>query len=70
MREPKMKRVVTVGDKSENGYFVYFWANETVANCAKEFGFLAHVQGSCYRLSVDRRYDFNEVIEWLESFND
>lgn len=52
-------------------YYLSFYANDTVAECAKEFGCVRPFdnQAGKWAMDVDGRYDFVEVVAWLESFN-
>ena len=71
MEKPEKKRVVAIDYKAEPGYWVSFYANATVTDCAREFGSVEPAGGITdkWLLTVDKRYDFDEVVAWLESFN-
>ena len=70
MKKPKRKRVVGIDWVGPSLNVVYFYTSEVVAECAKQFG---EVRSAGYAnkwgLTVDRRYDFEDVVAWLESFN-
>ena len=72
MEKPKMKRVVAIDYKASEGYggyWVSFFTNDSIAELAREFGEVKETPRK-WILQVDRRYDFEEVVAWLESFND
>ena len=74
MEKPKMKEMgaFKVSLQIPTQYYLTFYANSTVAECAKEFGSVrkwVNFEGK-WSMEVDERYDFNEVVAWLESFND
>ena len=71
MKKPKMKRNVAITNQFEEQGIIYFYASDTIAECAKEFGKARSYTGKaeCWILDVDARYDFYDVLAWLESFN-
>jgi hypothetical protein len=72
MEKPKMKRVVAISYKAndEISCWISFYANATIGDLAAEFGTVQGTGRGKWMLHVDRRYDFDEVVAWLESFND
>ena len=69
MKKPKMKRVVAITFEDEGRGLIHFHANETIAECAREFGRVNSYGSSGWGLYVDPRYEFSEVFAWLGSFN-
>ena len=71
MKKPKKKRNVAISTQIPTQSYLSFYANETIAECAKEFGQVRSFDRHTDRwsLEVDERYDFDDVVAWLESFN-
>ena len=69
MKKPKMKRNVAISTHIPSQHYLAFYANSTVAECAKEFGSVQPFSTKDkWSLEVDERYDFADVVAWLESF--
>lgn len=45
---------------------VTFWTTKNVANAVASFGNLHHVNGDAYEISIDGRFDLDEVFETLK----
>ena len=72
MEKPKMKRTVAISTSCPPQYYLSFYATDTIAECAKEFGRVRpfdNIKGK-WVMNVDARFDFADVLAWLESFNE
>jgi len=69
VKKPKKKQTVFV----ERGSFrdcIDFYAPTLIASLAGEFGFVTKMsRKDSYFLRINKRYDYDEVVEWLLSFN-
>jgi len=68
MEKPKPKKEVAVGTISEKERVVFFNASRDAAGDFAEFGFITEFE-TCYLLFVDRRFDFNEVVTYMENYD-
>ena len=67
--EPEMKRVVGFVAVVKSGYHIIFeTSDDTLINSLMEFGEV--VPSNRYSLYIDFRYDFDDVLAYMESFNE
>ena len=67
--KPKMQRKVAVVWEDEGSRRIRFWADPDVAKELSRYGGLVHPAGnpSEYTLTVDARFDFNEVAKYIRA---
>lgn len=67
MNKPKPKKEVAI--KWTKSKLIVFTATQDAANDLKEFGKLQYFEDSQdYWLAVDPRFDFDEVIQYIEEY--
>lgn len=70
MDKPTMKRHVGITTQIESSRFIAFTANGTIAAKMADYGTLykhGDLERDSYHLCVDPRYDFADVLAYLES---
>lgn len=69
---PVMKRVVGIVSKNETMKTVNFVTNSDIAHDLEEYGTVIEddVFQAQYLLFIDPRYDFEDVVKWIESYNE
>jgi len=67
MNRPTIKGEVAVATTVPDIYFVAFWATPDAASDFARFGQLEPLLDNRYALFVDRRYDFDEVMQYIQS---
>ena len=65
MNKPKGKR--RVGIFSANNGIIGFDTDEQAVEIIKEYGNVYHSRGSRYSLAVDTRFDFEDVVKFMEA---
>lgn len=70
MDKPTMKREVVVTQATPRYRSIYFYASQDAAEDFKTFGKLEPWAGgdSSYRLEVDPRLHFDEVVEYIRQY--
>ena len=70
--KPQPKKEVAIFFHSENIRYIAFHASADAVESFKEFGciFQALHEHESYSLTADSRYDFNEVLAYIENWND
>ena len=71
MQEPRMKSKIGIDVSFPSTRSIYFWATQDAAEYLKRFGALRGFDdgSSRYHIEVDARYDFAEVLTYIESVN-
>lgn len=70
MTSPVMKEEVNIESIIEDKRQLTFWADKEVMFHLKQYGILISAAGDKkWTIEIDGRYVFNEVIEYIESFN-
>ena len=69
MDKPSMKKHLVITARHRNQGIVYFYADEILAAQAADFGNLVKLvhKHDYWEFQIDARYDFDEVVAWLES---
>jgi hypothetical protein len=67
MAKPRIKKEVAVGIVL-HGSLIEFYASRDAATEFEEFGKVVHFYDEKYTLIVDRRFDFDEVLEYIKSY--
>lgn len=68
MKKPTMKRVTTVTFSNKTNGFIEVYTTKQIAKALKKFGNVAGAGiKDKYMLTVDARYDFDEVLEYVEA---
>ena len=74
MDKPQIKEEVAIVGKNKEEGWIVFWANPIYENAFSEYGVLTtHAKGVSSvqkQLLVDGRYDFDEVLEYMESYGE
>lgn len=69
MEKPKMKREIGIVGYSEKHRLIFFDATLDAAQDLNEFGWLTRpLQYSSYHLFVDARFDFFEVLKYIQNY--
>jgi hypothetical protein len=67
--KPQRKSEIAIESAMPNQYIIYFYASDAAAKELAEFGSLQKLtKKDNYKLDVDRRYDFNEVVEFIKNY--
>lgn len=66
MEKPEMKRLVAVADTLPLANVVVFYASNEVAARFKQYGELTDTNSNRWVIRVDKRYDFDEVLEFIK----
>ncbi len=69
MDKPKMITQFALERVEEPYRRVFFWADALIAENLRAYGNLGRVNGDYWSLNVDGRYNFNEVVAYLESLD-
>ena len=70
MSKPTLKSEVAIDMIFPAGCFITLYATTDAASEFSEFGDI-HAEGKDrYHLSVDARYDFDEVVAYIRNYND
>ena len=67
MKKPRPEREVAIRATNKEVYFITFNASPDAITELAEFGRIYPVEGY-YELYVDRRYDFDEVVAYIENY--
>lgn len=62
---PQQKRAIGIRWASEHDGLVHFDADAPHVEAARAYGLVRPSDIGGHYLSVDRRYDFDEVLDWL-----
>lgn len=71
MDKPKMKREVVIRDILPISKALYLFASKDALQDFEEFGTiqpLLSLGDNCYMLTIDPRFDFDEVIAYIEAY--
>ena len=68
MNKPQPKREVIVRFADRNVKHIYFYASSDAIEDFRDFGVIAP-NFSHHCLIVDQRYDFEEVLEYVENYD-
>ena len=71
MEVPQLKRELAINWCDESMYTIIFYATSDAAEEIKQFGQLTPnfcSTPNLYHLAVDKRYDFQEVLEYLKQY--
>ena len=68
--KPVMQKLITIGVAKKEYNYVSFWAPADVVKEFEQFGKLTNwpSQPERYRLSVDGRFDFDEIVAYIENY--
>jgi hypothetical protein len=67
--EPQIKHRIVIGETYYQSRTISFWTDEETAKNFNKFGEITNDNGSnLYLLTVDGRYDFEEVAYWIENY--
>jgi hypothetical protein len=66
--KPVMRREMAVSRRAKNTRWIQVYATKDAISELLSFGEIVHVQGDMYNLTVDARYDYNEVLAWVEGY--
>lgn len=66
--EPVMKKLVGIVSKSKLVSTITFNSNENLMRSFQKFGVVYKVYDNTYSIRVDTRYDFDEVVNYIENF--
>lgn len=66
--KPKPKREVSITTIAPTFRSIYFYASEDAVNDFRSFGSVTSMGKESYRLEVDARYDFQEVVEYIQNY--
>ena len=68
--KPQPKKEISIDWAGKNTHLIYFYASVDAMEDMQEFGTIErwgnHNQ---YRLEVDKRYDFDEVVKYIQEYN-
>lgn len=67
MKKPQPKREVTVTFYDKNYHLIVIQASQDAIEDVKEFGNM-YPEGPHYHLFVDGRYDFDEVLMYIQNY--
>jgi hypothetical protein len=71
MDKPAMKREVAIRDVLPITKTLYFFASQDALSDLEEFGMIRRLPvlgNNVYELLVDPRFDFDEVVRWIEEY--
>lgn len=69
MDKPTLKREVVITQVTPEFRSIYFYASQDAADDFKSFGKLEPWPGGAsYRLEVDPRFSFDEVVEYIRQY--
>jgi hypothetical protein len=69
VKRPTMKKEVAISVVSETVRAIYFYATQDAASEFAEFGQMGNANGTNhYRLEVDARFDFQEVVSFIRDY--
>lgn len=69
MNKPNSKREVAIKHSIPLLWTIYLYASKDAVSDINDFGELLPVSTEdLYRLEVDRRYDFDEVVKYIEGY--
>ena len=69
MDKPKPKSEVAIHTAIEFTRSIFFFASKDAMDDFREFGHMSQdKEGGLICLSVDARYDFNEVLKYIENY--
>jgi hypothetical protein len=72
-KKPVRKREVATETVLESQHLIYMTATRDAAEDMWQFGFMRDLSESrpdWYQLEVDPRYDFNEVLEYIQHYDE
>lgn len=67
--KPQMKRTIGISLVHQRDRTIIFYAPEWAAQAVSEFGGLDSFGVEKWRLIVDARYDFPEVVSYIENYD-
>lgn len=70
MEKPKIKRELAIMSAFKNSYTIFFYATPDTASSIKEFGKVAFYGNDLYDITIDRRFDFDEVLNYIKSLGE
>ena len=72
MDKPKMKKEIALdcAIQTSLSWSIYFYASQDAVVDVSTFGKVTSLQskGDWYLLEVDRRFDFNEVVAYIQNY--
>ena len=66
--KPQMKCELSVSCVMKDIHAIYFFASADALNDVSEFGTVGVFVGRQYVLNVDSRYDFDEVVNYMQNY--
>ena len=68
--KPQPKKEIAIDWAGKNVNLIYFYASVDALEDMREFGTVESVSNyNQYRLEVDKRYDFDEVVKYIQEYN-
>jgi hypothetical protein len=69
-KKPEMKREVGVRSSSLDNRHIMFYATEDAVEDFREYGYVLDyvVDSSLHSLTVDARFDFQEVLDYISNY--
>lgn len=67
--EPQMKKELAVDKVLTITGIIVFYANSNISELLQRYGKVTKIWENRYSITVDKRYDFDEVIEYFENYN-
>ena len=72
MSEPRMKREVAVSSYNKSFSVIYLYATPDAVDQLGKFGAIqkwdSYLGSDHYRLDIDARYDFDEVLAYIQNY--
>ena len=69
MNKPVMKKEVEIDNFSRMMRTIYFYATNDAASDFAEYGYIEkYIYPNSYRLIVDARFNFDEVVEYIKNY--
>lgn len=71
MNKPKIKKELAIAHALKALYIIYFYASPDAIEDLYDFGMVEPqdaIADSYYSILVDRRYDIDDVVEYMENY--
>jgi len=70
MNKPTPKREVAIDGHIKSLGMIYFYSSRDAAEDFREFGHMStSEEGNKYTLFIDKRFDFDEVLAYIENYS-
>jgi len=67
-KKPELQSEVAVSYSFKNASEIFFYATSDALEDLKEFGQIVSLNGHEYKILVDKRYKFDDVLEYIENY--